>query len=104
MGSIIYGEMASMSIFLLWEALTIPRILEHLVPSFYAEPISIRGSSKLILMISIDVLPLANKSGDPQLEAFCAFVPTREHIMGAVEADQPASVRRPGEEGAWHRS
>jgi hypothetical protein len=98
MGSIMYGEMAGMSIFLLWEALTIPRILEHLVPSFYAKPIPIRGSSKLILMISIDVLTLAKKSGAPQLEAFCAFVPTSEHIMGAVEADQLASVRRSGEE------
>jgi hypothetical protein len=30
--------------------------------------------------------------------AFCACVATSEHIMGAVEADRPASVRRSGEE------
>jgi hypothetical protein len=45
MGSMMYGEMAGMSMFLLWEASTTPRMMEHLVPSFHAELIPIGGSS-----------------------------------------------------------
>jgi hypothetical protein len=53
MGSMMYGEMAGMSMFLLWEASTTPRMMEHLVPSFHAELIPIGGSSKYILVLAL---------------------------------------------------
>lgn len=40
-----YGGMVGMSMFLLREASTTPRMMEHLVPSFHAQPIPIGGSS-----------------------------------------------------------
>ena len=45
MGSMMYGGMAGMSMFFLREASTTPRMMEHLVPRFHAEPIPIGGSS-----------------------------------------------------------
>src|SRR5215211_4540 len=46
MGSMMYAGIAGMSVFLLWVASTTPQMMEHLVPTFHAEPIPIGGSSK----------------------------------------------------------
>jgi hypothetical protein len=46
MGSMMYAGIAGMSVFVRWVASTAPQMMEHLVPTFHAEPIPIGGSSK----------------------------------------------------------